>query len=419
MNKILQLNPDDYIRFISFLVKAMQLLINIYNKFVKDAGLARAGSLAFSTLMAAVPFAALTISLMNAFGALDTVQQQIMDFIVQLLIPTRQLEVNEILNQFLDNSRTLGVVGLVFFTITSIMLLNTITKNLNAVWGSKAKTNFISKFTTYASVIIFGTLLIAASTTLTSRFTFFETENIADLSRILIKVAPFVFDFFVIMLLIGLTPSARVRLRYLLIVSAVGAVFWELLKHAFFNVSSWVLRMSVIYGTIAIVPIFLFWVYVIWLIILGAMETAWVLQYKNKAWEGKPIHEMTPYEKLTFGYELFISIAHSYENGLTPPNAEQLSGKFSVSIRDVHDMTALLSSGNLLMQAGDDGQGWVPARSLSKIKTSELIEVIFGTNTLAENGTAGIHLQIERFRSGGINGIDQGCISDLLTAQKN
>jgi uncharacterized BrkB/YihY/UPF0761 family membrane protein len=94
MNKFLSLNPDDYKLLPAFLIKAVQFVITVQKKFAEDAGLARAGGLAFSTLIAAVPFLALTISLMSSFGALDTVQQQLMDFLLQLLIPTRQLEVN-------------------------------------------------------------------------------------------------------------------------------------------------------------------------------------------------------------------------------------------------------------------------------------------------------------------------------------
>lgn len=409
MNKILELNPEHFSSVLAVPLRFLQFIITVYNKFFDDAGFARAGNLAYSTLMAAVPFAALILSLVSAFGGLKSVQNQLTDFIVQLLVPTRQAEIKAILDQFINNTNKLGVIGLVFFTITSVMLLNTINVNLNAVWGSRMKTNFLNKFTTYTSVIIFGTLLLAASTTLSSRFSFITFDNIAILNRILLRIAPFVFDFLVIMLLNGITPSGRVQIKYLAITSAVGAVFWELLKYAVFTVSGYALRISVIYGTIALVPIFLFWIYIIWTIVLFCMETAWVLQHNKSAWQGKAVTDMNPSEKMAFGFELFMFIAEEFDNGRPGPNSDNLSVKFSVSLSDINTMTSILSNSNLLTAVGADYTSWVPARSLSKIKTIDLINAIFGRAEQEE---------IIKFYKNGSADFEDVHISDYLTPEK-
>ena len=405
----MDLNPENFKKLPALLIEFLQLVISVYKKFIDDAGFARAGGLAFSSLLAAVPFATLIISLMSAFGALDSVQNQIMDAIVQFLIPTRQAEIKIMLERFLENSSALGGVGIVFFTITSIMLLNTVTDNLNAICGNLGKANFISKFTTYASVIIFGSLLLAASTTLTSSVRLTHIENIAFLNRALLKMAPFVIDFFVILLLIGLVPSARIKFKYLLPVSIIGAIFWEFLKYGFFNLSSWALRMSVIYGTIAVIPIFLFWIYIIWIIIICTLETAWLLQNKNSAWQGKPLTAMLPGEQLAFGFALFMEIAGAFDRGETPPGNEALSRRFSVPVKDVYDMTSRLSSEGMLMHAGENGKSWVPSRSLSKIRTDDLIEVIYGKDVAAVAPE-----KIQSFYSNGVKAVAESSITDLL-----
>ena len=405
-----ELETENYRKILALPARSFQFLSTVYKKFFDDAGFARAGNLAYSTLMAAVPFAALILALLSAFGGFKSVQDQITDFIIQLLVPTRQAEFKAIIDQFINNTNKLGVIGLVFFTVASVMLLNTINVNLNAVWGSRMKTNFLNKFTTYTSVIIFGTLLLAASTTITSRLSFIKIDNIAVLNRILLRIAPFIFDFLVIMLLNGITPSGKVQIKFLVITSAVGAFFWELLKYAVFTVSGYALRISVIYGTIAIVPIFLFWIYIIWTIILFCMETAWVLQHKNSAWKGKAVIDMSPSEKMAFGLELFMVIAEEYDGGRKGPTTEQLSTIFSVAVTDVKFMADLLARKNLLIPAGTDYGIWVPARSLSKIKTVEVVEAIFGTAGMDE---------IDRFYKNGVSSFEGEYISDLLTAGRN
>ncbi|MDC7126518.1 MAG: YihY family inner membrane protein [Spirochaetales bacterium] len=417
MKRIIDLEPKQHNKFNSYLIRAFQFIYKVYTKFMEDAGMARAGSLAFNTLLAAIPFVALIISLLNAFGAFDTLETQIIDFIVKLLIPTRQNDALEIINQFLENSTTLGVVGLIFFSITSIMLLNTITINLNAVWGSVSKNNFINKFTTYAAVIIFGTILLAASTTMSSRLSLFILDDIPFLKFLLQKFAPFIFDFFVIMLLIGLVPSGKIKLKYLFAVSAIGAIFWELLKYTFFNVSSSFIRMSVIYGTIAIIPIFLFWVYIIWIIIIVTMEIAWVLQHKNKAWHSNTYYNMLPGEKFAFSFSVFIKVAEAFNSGETPPTSEYLSSIFSTSVADINNVLDFFANNNFVIKTGEDGQSWVPATSLNRIKTENVLNAIIGKYDTQCADSATAFFQIEAFNKEGLKSVKGTTIEELL--QKN
>ncbi len=418
MYVIMRLNPDNYNWFISTLIITARFFVQVYQKFRRDAGLARAGSLAYNTLLAAVPFGALVVSLMSAFGALDSVQNRITDAIVQFLVPTRQADFKAMFDQFLGNSNKLGVIGLVVFAITSIMLLNTINANLNEIWGSRVKTNFMAKFTTYASVIIFGTLLLAASTTFTSRFNLFQLGNVPILNRLLLNAAPFLADFLVLVLIIGLSPSGKVEFKYVFITSAVGAVLWELLKYGVFTVSSWAIRMSVIYGTIAIVPIFLFWIYIIWLIIILAMESAWVLQHKGNAWMGKPVTDMNPYEVLHFGLELFLRIAADFDAGKKPPSMTQLASDLSVSVQDIAYITGILRSENLLLGAGNDGNDYVPARSIDNIHISEVITAVFGNYNSAAFKTDPAVANIADFYQSGITAVSDKTIAEIIRSSE-
>ena len=414
MNKLLELNPSNYNRFTAVLIRLLQLMIKLYRKFLTDAGFARAGGLAFSTLLAAVPFAALIISLLNAFGALDSVQKQITDFIVQLLIPTRQAEISAMLDQFLANSNALGVVGLVFFLVTSIMLLNTVNVNLNAVWGSRAKSNFISKLSTYASVIIIGTLLLAASTTLSTKFSSLPIDNIAVFNRLMLRLSPYIFDLLIIMLIIGLTPSGRVKFSSIFIASLVGAVFWELLKWGFVNLSGWAIRASIIYGTIAVIPIFLFWVYIIWLIIIGAMELAWLLQHKQRQWTGKCLTAMLPAEKLMFGIDIYLSIAERFHSTEPAPTISELSHKFCMPGEDTSQVISIFSAKNLLVQTAGENPGWIPSRSLDTVRVAELIEAVFGANSIPDDSKSVSAVLIAEFYSEGEKAFMLKSVSDLL-----
>ncbi|MBI9105891.1 MAG: YihY family inner membrane protein [Spirochaetales bacterium] len=418
MNKILNLQAEVYRQPLSLLIKILQLVCRIYIKFTKDAGFARAGSLAFTTLLSVVPFAAVVISLLNAFGALVSVQNQITGFIVQLLVPTKQAEVNSILEHFLENSDKLGVVGLIFFILTSILLLNTINVNLNAVWGSRVKKNFLSKFTTYASVIIVGTLLLAVSTSISSslNFSFVAVENFAWFNRLILRITPFIVEFLLIMLITGLAPSGKVKFKSICIASLSGAIFWELAKYGFVNISSWAIRASVIYGTMAVIPIFLFWVYILWMIIIGSMELAWIHQHWGTTSNGVEVFEMNPVERLIFGFQIYLKISENFQTGDKPLTVDDLCLIFSSSIIDIMQITSMFVENDLLLTVGEEPMSWVPARSLSGITGADLIESLFGRFKPSSDHKLEAVKQIYKFYNHGTEALRKYSIEDLLNS---
>ena len=102
--------------------------------------------MAYSSLLALVPLSALVFSLLTAFGAFDKLKESIQELIFSQLLPTRQNEIIEYINIFIENTKTLGVVGLLLFTLTSVFLISNIQGNFNDIWNVRKKRNFFSQF---------------------------------------------------------------------------------------------------------------------------------------------------------------------------------------------------------------------------------------------------------------------------------
>ena len=75
--------------------------------------------MAYSSLLALVPLSALVFSLLTAFGVFDKLKASIQNLVFQQLLPTRQNDIIQYINIFIENTKALGVVGLLLFTITS------------------------------------------------------------------------------------------------------------------------------------------------------------------------------------------------------------------------------------------------------------------------------------------------------------
>ena len=347
-------------------------------EFFEDQCLIRAASLSFSTLLAGVPLMAFLLSLFTAFGAFREVVTEVQNFIIDMLMPTKQEELILIIEEFVGNSRALGVAGLALFAITSLNLLNTITVNLNALWTSRYRANFLRKFTTYTSVLIFGTLLISASFTLRSFMAPIFSPLQHPVWSFILFVTPTLLMFVTFLLLILLVPSAKIRPRYAVVGSAVGVVFWELAKVAFVEGTNYVIRASVMYGSMAAIIIFLFWLYIVWIIILAASELTYTLQNRLRPWSGIPVPHMAPSGRVFMGLKLFFIIAEEFHHRRPPLSTGELAGRLGISLQDAEYLCGIFLDEGYLHEVEKEETTFVPACSPEALRMGDLVEVLIG-----------------------------------------
>ncbi len=360
------------------LKKLTSIIMGTIHEFFEDQCLIRAASLSFSTLLAGVPLMAFLLSLFTAFGAFREVVTEVQNFFIDMLMPTKQDELIFMIEEFVGNSRALGVAGLALFAITSLNLLNTITVNLNALWTSRYRANFLRKFTTYTSVLIFGTLLISASFTLRSFMAPLFSPLQHPVWSVILLITPTLLMFVTFLLLILLVPSAKVRPRYALIGSAVGTAFWELAKIAFVEGTNYVIRASIMYGSMAAVIIFLFWLYIVWIIILAASELTYTLQNRLRPWSGIPVQHMAPSGRVFVGLKLFFLIAEEFHHRRPPLSTGQLAGRLGISLQDAEYLCSLFLDAGFLHEVEKDETTFVPACSPEALRMGDLVEILIG-----------------------------------------
>ena len=85
-------------------------------------------------------------------------------------------------------------------------------------------------------------------------------------------------SFVLLALLYKLLPNTLVRWRPALIGALVAATLWHVSKWGFGLYVSRALPYLKLYGAIGLIPLFLFWLYLNWLIVLFGMELAFTLQ---------------------------------------------------------------------------------------------------------------------------------------------
>ena len=391
----------------------------VFLKFHRDRCLIRASGMAFSSLLALVPLSALIFSLLSAFGVFDPLKEHIQQIIFQQLLPTRQEDIIQYVNMFVENTKTLGVVGLLLFTITSVFLISNIQSNFNDIWMVEKKGNFFRQFSVYISVIVISTLLMGSGFVLTgwieSTASSISFLSINLIVQYLITFSPKIIFSLTLFIVILAVPSVKVRFPGALAAAAAGGFLMWAVKSLFISWSNTAIRYSVIYGSIAIIPIFLIWLYLLWVVILLSVEISCVWQTgwddRNEKFKG------SLFDTFKSIFELYLFIAEKY--------ADNSGG---ASLRDIEQrdpgrkssecLISSLEKSNLIHRVENGKVIFIPSAPPHTALSSDVIKIITGMNSLPENKLSDVYKTFFLNRESSINNGNYKYINDILISLK-
>ncbi|MHB1941695.1 MAG: YihY family inner membrane protein [Acidiferrobacteraceae bacterium] len=250
----------------------------VLRRFREDRCNLVAEGLSYTTLLAIVPLTAVAFAAFAAFPVFNHWMDMLERFTYSHFLPATGVVVHKYLRQFTKKSAQLTTAGLIGLMATSIMLIATIENTFNIIWRTPKRRDLVGRFLSYWAILILGPLLLGVSLSLTDymmSLPLFLLAPLQWLHLIIIDVLPFLLASLAFLLLYLVAPNARVRKAH----AFAGAVFasglFQLAKHAF---TLFILHYSsyrYVYGALAVLPVFLIWIYLSWVIILlGALVTA-------------------------------------------------------------------------------------------------------------------------------------------------
>jgi len=261
-------------------LNARGFVLRAYRRFIDDRCQRVAGALSFTTLLAIVPLTAVMVAVLSLFPVFGAWMEVIQEFIYSNFVPTAGDVVQKYLTQFAAKAGKLTAVGALFLIVTAIMLMATIEQAFNDIWRVANTRKMIHRFLAYWALMTLGPLLIAVGLAVTTHlFTalpFSAPAEAAPLSRLLSSILPMMLEFAGIALLFTVVPNVAVPWRDAFMGSALTVALLEAAKALFAAVMTYfVTSYKLVYGAVAVLPIFLLWIYISWVIILtGAIVTA-------------------------------------------------------------------------------------------------------------------------------------------------
>lgn len=253
-------------------------LINASYSFFKENYFYRASALAFTTILAMVPLFVVIVFFITFFPIFGDLISLSENYLLEYFVPSASLTIKNYFALFIQQATAMPVGSVLFLLITAIMLINMVEGTLNTVWKVNRRRKNLAALLFYWLVILLTPLIIGMSIFISSSIlNLYWVTRITELFQLKLLIdflLPILINTILFSLLYIIAPNVRVIWRYGLLGGFVAAVIFNFTRVSFVWYIEKFQSYSVIYGVFAIIPIFMIWLYIAWVIIIwGAMFT--------------------------------------------------------------------------------------------------------------------------------------------------
>jgi membrane protein len=168
-------------------------------------------------------------------------------------------------------------------------------------------------------------------------------------------------------------PNTRVQWQSALVGGVVGGCLWQLNNK--FNVLyvSKVVTYSKIYGSFALLPVFLIGLYFSWLILLLGAQVAYSYQHRATCFQSRFMHSLSPQALEFTALRLMASIALRFQSGESPWTAPALGIHLHLTPLLTRQLLQNLVQAGLLVETKGQDPTYSPARSLRQITCHQVL----------------------------------------------
>ncbi|HZS82336.1 MAG TPA: YihY family inner membrane protein [Stellaceae bacterium] len=350
-------------------------------RFVADGCLTGAGALSYTTLLSLVPLVAIVTAIFSGFPIFSDARERFLGDLMHYFVPAVGEEAAYWFNYFASIAARTTAVGVIALVVTAILLLVTIEDQLHAIWRVRTARPWLQRILSYWALLTLGPLLVGMSLSLSTYLQSFATTagiNAAALEQAaapwlhrLALIVPFLLETLACTLVYTLMPNCTVRWREGLTGALVAAAAIEVLKIGFGLYIVHISSYRTVYGTLAAIPIFLFWMYISWAAVLfGAVVAAALPQWRIDLGEK---HVTAEGRHLGLSLALLAELARRARAG-GMMSAGDLAQRLGVAVSAIDDHLAPLQKANFV--AATTGGGWVLARALASASLADLYRAL-------------------------------------------
>lgn len=283
------------------------------------------------------------------------------------------------IHTFVENtySATLGVTGMIFLILTAILTLTRVEETFNDIWGVTRGRDWWSRITNYFTTIGLAPALIIAALTLANGPHFEKTRHLISvvpfLATLISTILPVVVICLTFALFYKLVPNTRVDFSAALIGGTLAGVAWNFYNHLGFLFASRVVSANAIYGGLAMIPLLMGGLYVVWLTVLFGAQVAYAFQNRSAYLQDQLAENVNQRGREFVALRLMTCIGQRFHRGLPPATIREISTELGIPSKLAQQVLRTLLAAHLVVEVTGAEAGYNPARPLEAINCHHVL----------------------------------------------
>ncbi len=269
----------------AYRTRAASFLRFLLKRFFEENWLLTAGALSYTTLLALVPLAATALGVIAMFPIYQRWGDALTIFLFDNFVPKAAASVADYIRTFATGARGMTGIGALGVLASAFLTMSSIEDAFNKIWRVPTSRSPHARFLLYCAALALGPLLAVLSLAISSYV--FSLPLIAEaeqtpLAKYGLRLVPGLLELIAFTAAYKVIPHRSVRLWHAFVGGILATILFEGAKYV---VAYYLIRASYqqIYGALALVPIFLLWIWVSWLVILlGAILAAALSVYRYR-----------------------------------------------------------------------------------------------------------------------------------------
>jgi membrane protein len=360
-------------------LKWVKIAIITAKEFNKDKIVLQSSALTYLSILSIVPLVAMIFGISKGFGIENLIESELDKiFLGQEVVKDA---IFGFAKNMLNNTKGNLIVGVsivvLFFTV--MRLLNNIEDVFNNIWGKKTARNLIRKFTDYLAMIVVAPILIILSSGVTIMVenqlrriaqSVQVEEYVIPLVFFIVKYSPFLLIWLLFTMIYVIMPNTKVKIKSGLIAGVIAGSMFQFLQRGFIDLSFLMSNYGVVYGGLAVLPLFFIFNQLSWTIVFIGGELSFAHQTVDEYIPDQKDIGFSQAEKRKIALLVVHTIVKGFEIGEHPLTKRVLSEQLKIPHRFVSDaVNQLLKAGVLTKSIMSDTSRhvYLPSIDINKI----------------------------------------------------
>jgi len=257
----------------AMLLTPFRLISRVVHRFRTEKCAQTASALAFTTVLGLVPMIAGAVALISILPFGSGLGDAVQKFLLANLLPDKAgIVIAKYVSQFATKAVRLTWLGALTLGVTAVIQMLTIEHTFNMIWRIRTPRPLIKRIALHIAALLIGPLVFGATLVLITYLVTTSLGLVGDptdwYASFLVRSLPFLFMVGLFGLLYWGVPNRPIQRSHALFGGVFTAGCMIGIQKLLSLYVKYFSAQAVIYGAFAVVPVFLLWLYLSWMVIL-------------------------------------------------------------------------------------------------------------------------------------------------------